>query len=184
MRVVGDSGVIMDLPDSIATGLLSTGAVRRVKDVPDPVTGTSAEARIIELLTEQNTILANLLTAHPILGELAPDAFTKGDNPLESADLDTIVTALAEIPSAIIGDAAPSGMPPVSAEEAEVLGLDPESVKPAEVPVVEAEGLPAGNASRDAWEEFALANGKTEDDLMGLNRDAIRALFTSVPEGE
>jgi hypothetical protein len=36
---------------------------------------------------------------------------------------------------------------------------------------------PAGNASRDEWESYALANGKTTDDLDGLGRNEIRDLF-------
>ena len=36
---------------------------------------------------------------------------------------------------------------------------------------------PAGNASEDAWREYALANGKSEDDLKDLGRDKIRDLF-------
>lgn len=36
---------------------------------------------------------------------------------------------------------------------------------------------PAGNASLEAWREFALASGRTEADLEGLNRDGIRDLF-------
>lgn len=37
--------------------------------------------------------------------------------------------------------------------------------------------LPPGNGSRDVWVEFALANGKTEDDLNGLTQTDIRNLF-------
>ena len=37
---------------------------------------------------------------------------------------------------------------------------------------------PAGNASREAWAEFALAAGKTEHELDGLSRDQIRDMFT------
>ncbi len=36
---------------------------------------------------------------------------------------------------------------------------------------------PAGNASIEAWREFALAHGKTEADLDGLSRNQIRHLF-------
>lgn len=36
---------------------------------------------------------------------------------------------------------------------------------------------PGKNASRDDWEEYALANGKTADELDGLKRDEIVALF-------
>ena len=36
---------------------------------------------------------------------------------------------------------------------------------------------PAGNATEDAWREYALANGKSEDDLKGLGRNEIRDLF-------
>ncbi|WP_426302766.1 hypothetical protein [Arthrobacter sp. R-11] len=40
-----------------------------------------------------------------------------------------------------------------------------------------ADGKPRGNASRDEWVTYALANGKTEDDLQGLKQGEIRALF-------
>ena len=39
------------------------------------------------------------------------------------------------------------------------------------------DGQPRGNASRDEWVAYALANGKTEDDLNGLKQGEIRALF-------
>jgi hypothetical protein len=36
---------------------------------------------------------------------------------------------------------------------------------------------PKGNASTDEWTAYALAHGKTEEDLQGLSRDDIRNLF-------
>lgn len=36
---------------------------------------------------------------------------------------------------------------------------------------------PRGNASREAWVEYAITQGKTEDDLAGLKQGEIRALF-------
>ena len=42
----------------------------------------------------------------------------------------------------------------------------------------EAAPAPAGNASKDDWYAFALANGKTSADLDGLGQRDIRALFT------
>lgn len=36
---------------------------------------------------------------------------------------------------------------------------------------------PAGNASLDDWTAYALAQGKTEDELKGLKRDDVKALF-------
>ena len=41
-----------------------------------------------------------------------------------------------------------------------------------------AEGKPAGNASKEDWHAYALANGKTSADLDGLKQGEIRALFT------
>lgn len=43
---------------------------------------------------------------------------------------------------------------------------------------------PSGNASRDEWEAYALANGKTAEDLDGLKRDEIRDLFKDADEEE
>jgi len=40
------------------------------------------------------------------------------------------------------------------------------------------DGKPAGNASRDDWYAYALANGKTGADLDGLKQGEIRALFS------
>ena len=37
---------------------------------------------------------------------------------------------------------------------------------------------PAGNASRDLWAAFALAQGFASSDLEGQSRDEIRALFS------
>ena len=42
----------------------------------------------------------------------------------------------------------------------------------------EADAAPAGNASKDDWYAYALANGKTSADLDGLGQRDIRALFT------
>ena len=36
---------------------------------------------------------------------------------------------------------------------------------------------PAGNASKEDWHAYALANGKTSADLDGLGQREIRALF-------
>ncbi|MCT9624291.1 hypothetical protein HWD94_04025 [Pseudarthrobacter equi] len=47
-----------------------------------------------------------------------------------------------------------------------------------------AENRPRGNASRDEWVAYALANGKTEDDLNGLKQGEIRELFADPAEGE
>lgn len=44
------------------------------------------------------------------------------------------------------------------------------------------DGRPRGNASRDEWVAYALANGKTEDDLTGLKQGEIRELFTERQE--
>jgi len=43
---------------------------------------------------------------------------------------------------------------------------------------VPGEEAPAGNASKEAWHAYALANGKTSADLDGLGQREIRALFT------
>lgn len=40
-----------------------------------------------------------------------------------------------------------------------------------------ADEKPAGNASGEAWAEYAKAQGKTDAELDGLGRDEIRALF-------
>lgn len=36
---------------------------------------------------------------------------------------------------------------------------------------------PAGNAGRDAWEAYALTQGRTADELDGMTRNEIRDLF-------
>lgn len=45
-------------------------------------------------------------------------------------------------------------------------------------------GRPRGNASREEWVSYALANGKTEDDVNGLKQSEIRALFAEPADGE
>ncbi|KQR02487.1 hypothetical protein ASF72_10660 [Arthrobacter sp. Leaf141] len=45
-----------------------------------------------------------------------------------------------------------------------------------------ADGRPRGNASREEWVAYALANGKTEDDLTGLKQGEIRELFAERPQ--
>lgn len=37
---------------------------------------------------------------------------------------------------------------------------------------------PAKSASKGEWTEFALANGRTEEDLEGMTRDDIVAIFS------
>jgi hypothetical protein len=39
------------------------------------------------------------------------------------------------------------------------------------------DGRPAGNASAEEWEAYALANGRTAEELQGLGRNEIRDLF-------
>lgn len=51
---------------------------------------------------------------------------------------------------------------------------EPETSAPAKAGEVE---VPRGNASREAWVEYAITQGKTEDDLAGLKQGEIRALF-------
>ena len=41
---------------------------------------------------------------------------------------------------------------------------------------------PAGNASTEVWHEYALAQGKTTEELEGLGQREIRALFTEKTE--
>lgn len=36
---------------------------------------------------------------------------------------------------------------------------------------------PAGNASRDEWAAYAVAQGHTEEEIADLNRDKIKDLF-------
>ena len=43
--------------------------------------------------------------------------------------------------------------------------------------------VPGGNASKDAWHAYALAQGKSAEDLDGLTRDQLRDLFKD-PAGE
>lgn len=43
----------------------------------------------------------------------------------------------------------------------------------------EVSAVPAGNASRETWEEYALANGRSAEDLEGLSRNEIRDLFAA-----
>ena len=44
-------------------------------------------------------------------------------------------------------------------------------------PAADADQKPAGNASQADWTKYAKAQGKTDEDLDGLGRDEIRALF-------
>lgn len=114
----------MDLPDHVATGLLSSGVVTRVSD----------EALAVYAL-------------------MAP-------------------------PAAVIPASAPAGGAE-GAPEGEGGSI------PASDPTDAAEGgskLPPGNGSREVWVEFALANGKTEDDLTGQTQTQIREMFKPVAE--
>lgn len=131
MRVVGKSGVIMDLADHVATGLLSSGVVRRVVDAVELVDGAI---------------------------------------PLPSAVVPFLNPAIeTETPPAGQGD--PGG--PKGPEDS-----------PSGPPAPEGDGvkLPPGNGSREVWAEFALANGKTEDDLLGKTQTQIRDMFKSAAE--
>jgi hypothetical protein len=55
---------------------------------------------------------------------------------------------------------------------------EPETPESDEAPQDEAPAAPAGNASKEDWYAYALANGKTSADLEGLGQREIRALFT------
>jgi hypothetical protein len=57
------------------------------------------------------------------------------------------------------------------------LEVEGEDVEEQEPEALEAEA-PPGNGSREAWVDYALSQGKTEEDITGLTRDEIRALFT------
>lgn len=65
-------------------------------------------------------------------------------------------------PKAWAGDPAPE---PVDAEPEKDAGD------------TEPDDKPAGNASIEAWQDYALAQGKSADDLEGLTRNQIRDLF-------
>jgi hypothetical protein len=52
-------------------------------------------------------------------------------------------------------------------------------VEKAEAPEPAAPATPAGNASKEDWYAYALANGKTSADLEGLGQREIRALFST-----
>lgn len=56
-------------------------------------------------------------------------------------------------------------------------GLIAESAVPADAPVVPADQRPAGNASLEAWSDYAVTQGATVEELDGLSRDEIRALY-------
>ena len=124
MRVVGDSGVVMDLPEHVATGLLSSGVVTRVDD--------SAAVEVAEPLQPPAAVPPTPPAGGP---ETAP-----------GSDGGTV--------------------------PAEVLaGTQDEGLK-----------LPPGNGTREVWADFALAHGKTEDDLNGLTQTDIRNLFKPAAE--
>lgn len=157
----------MDLPEHVATGLLASGTVSRAEDAPEAE--ESETQRLVDLVEVQNEYLEILLRKHPALKDVAPEAFAGSLDPVKPQDLEAIGEAL--------------GDPPTSNS----VEAGTEVAEPNEEPYIELEqrdDLPAGNASRDTWADFALANGKTEDDLMGLNRDAIRELFVSAPAAE
>lgn len=124
MRVVGDSGVVMDLADSVATGLLSSGVVTRVSD--------------------------EALAVHSLMAP--PPAVVPADE--TAGGLET--------PSDGGGGTDPVGDDAETGEG----GLK----------------LPPGNGAREVWVEFALANGKTEDDLLGQTQTQIREMFKPAAE--
>lgn len=41
----------------------------------------------------------------------------------------------------------------------------------------ESDDKPAGNASREEWEAYAVANGKTAEEMAEMSRNDIRDLF-------
>lgn len=124
MRVVGASGVIMDMPAHVATGMLASGIVTRVTEAATEEGGAPAQPAAVVPPTE------------PTGG---PETAAEGD-----------------------GGTIPAG----DTDAAEDDGA----------------GLPRGNASREVWVEFALLNGKTEDDLNGLTQTEIRELFKPASE--
>jgi hypothetical protein len=64
------------------------------------------------------------------------------------------------------------------------VGNSVSDVVPKVDPDASTDGRPRGNASREEWVAYALANGKTEDDITGLKQTEIRALFADDTDGE
>ncbi|MBE0009588.1 MULTISPECIES: hypothetical protein [unclassified Arthrobacter] len=50
-------------------------------------------------------------------------------------------------------------------------------VEETSAPIEETDAKPAGNASVEAWHDYALRNGHTEAELDGLKRDDIKTLI-------
>ena len=65
----------------------------------------------------------------------------------------------------------------VNADGTPVNAEDPEAKTPQDDPQGTDSERPARNASKDAWKSYALAQGRTEDELKDLTRDQISELF-------
>ncbi len=124
MLVVGQSKVIMDMPEHVATGLIASGVVTRVAEEAAAGDGAPTQPPAV------------MLTKQPEGGPETPPEGDGGTIPAED---------------------------PAEAQE-------------------DGWKLPPGNGAREVWVEFALANGKTEDDLNGLTQTDIRNLFKPAAE--
>lgn len=72
-------------------------------------------------------------------------------------------------------DSTESEEPKESVESAEPEG-EPGDEADDEEPV---DGKPRGNASTEAWHEYAKSQGASDEDLTGLTRDEIRDLYSN-----
>lgn len=112
------------------------------------------------------------------LADLAPVAVPttmRPDSPLAPVRL-----ATGQGPALLAADFRPDLRTVEQASTGVVVGVETDVVATA-VPVpgtvVVAEEKPAGNASKEAWVEFAVAHGFTEDEADGMTRDELRDYF-------
>lgn len=127
-RIVGESGVVLDVDAEMARGLVRDGFAKLADGEPESVLARPATAAATTIKPDGPS------AANPEVGGTVTES----------------------------GNSAPEIPNPDEGKEAD--------------------GKPRGNASRDEWVAYALANGKTEDDLKGLTQTEIRALFKTEEE--
>lgn len=151
-KVKGPNGLVVDLPQNTAAGLIDAGHVVEVRE--DGVESALDAVRTIDP-SRVHADLTGIGTS-----QVHPDLTGDGTAPV-NRDLTEGAPA--------------TGDPTVTTTTGTDTGAtDPTTGDPDGGTHQEKPEPPAGNASKETWTAYALAVGFTEEQLEGLSRDEIR----------
>lgn len=155
-----DEGLVTDTPAPASTGAHDTPEVHEAKAAWEAA-GAEAASRTKAL----DLIKQNLLDAGKDLSALDEDDAAKLHGAEEAAREATDAEEAAKIAFEEAEKAAIEAADALKKEQEE------NERRKAENPI------PSRGGSKQAWRDYALANGKSEEDIEGLGRDEIAELF-------